>query len=148
MKRERALQVVLVVVALFYSFWGYILFDFLWHSKWFIEHNDAMPMFVSLNFALGICLWFAVRHPGRHRLMIAYAAWSSLAHGATMTIQSVQAVMHGTHRKDSPQDIVIFAVIGTVLLMLLPAKQLSRGDASVSSPAFAESGFHVESIAK
>ena len=34
MKRERALQVVLVVVGLLYSFWGYLLFDDLWHSKW------------------------------------------------------------------------------------------------------------------
>ena len=27
MKRERTLQVVLVLVGLFYSFWGYLLFD-------------------------------------------------------------------------------------------------------------------------
>ena len=33
MKRERALQVVLVLVGLFYSFWGYLLFDALWHSS-------------------------------------------------------------------------------------------------------------------
>ena len=34
MKRERALQVVLVLVGLFYCFWGYLLFDDLWHSRW------------------------------------------------------------------------------------------------------------------
>ena len=50
-----------------------------------------------------------------HRLMIAYGAWSSLAHGFTMTIMSAQAVAHGMHRKDSPQDIVIFGVIGVTL---------------------------------
>ena len=33
MKRERALQVVLVLVGLFYCFWGYLLFDDLWHSS-------------------------------------------------------------------------------------------------------------------
>ena len=33
MKRERALQVVLVVVGLLYSFWGYLLFDNPWHDK-------------------------------------------------------------------------------------------------------------------
>ena len=33
MKRERALQVVLVVVGLLYCFWGYLLFDDLWHSN-------------------------------------------------------------------------------------------------------------------
>ena len=34
MKRERALQVVLVLVGLLYCFWGYLLFDNLWHDKW------------------------------------------------------------------------------------------------------------------
>ena len=52
MKRERALQVVLVVVGLLYSFWGYLLFDALWHSKW-LGHNDVMPMFLSFNTVLG-----------------------------------------------------------------------------------------------
>jgi hypothetical protein len=32
-------------------------------------------------------------------------------------------VAHGMHRKDSPQDIVIFGVIGVTLLALLPSKQ-------------------------
>jgi hypothetical protein len=60
--------------------------------------------------------------------MIAYGAWSSLAHGFTMTIMSAQAVAHGMHRKDSPQDIVIFGVIGVTLLALLPAdKNLVTG---------------------
>jgi hypothetical protein len=31
MKRERALQVVSVLVGLLYCFWGYLLFDNLWH---------------------------------------------------------------------------------------------------------------------
>src|SRR5882762_2209000 len=100
MKRERALQVVLVLVGLFYSFWGYFLFDALWHSSWLTGHNDVLPMFLSLN-----------------------GAWSSLAHGFTMTIQSAQAAAHGMHRSDSPWDIVIFAAIGVALLALLPAKQ-------------------------
>jgi hypothetical protein len=45
-----------------------------------------------------------------------------------MTIMSAQAVAHGMHRKDSPQDIVIFGVIGVTLLALLPAdKNLVTG---------------------
>jgi hypothetical protein len=80
-----------------------------------------MPMFLSLNTALGVCLLLAVPQPAKHRLMIAYGAWSSLAHGFTMTIMSVQALAHGMHRQDSPQDIVIFGVIGVTLLALLPA---------------------------
>ena len=58
------------------------------------------------------------KHPAKHRSVIAYGAWSSLAHAFTMTIQSVEAWAHGMHRKDSPQDIVIFAVIGVALLVL------------------------------
>ncbi len=136
MKRERALQVVLVLVGLFYSFWGYLLFDALRH--WVNGHNDVLPMFLSLNTALGPCLLLAVKQPAKHRLMIAYGAWSSLAHGFTMTIMSVQAAAHGMHRQDSPQDIVIFIAIGVALLALLPAKQALPVNAPVSEPRFAE----------
>ncbi|HEY1802381.1 MAG TPA: DUF6632 domain-containing protein [Terriglobales bacterium] len=137
MKRERALQVVLVVLGLFYTFWGYLLFDALRHASWLEGHNDALPMFLSLYAALGPCLLAAVKHPSRHRLMIAYAALSSFAHAGTMTIQSWQAAAHGMHRKDSPQDIVIFAVIGVVLLALFPAKEPSPAGAPISEPRFA-----------
>jgi hypothetical protein len=137
MKRERALQVVVVVVGLLYSFWGYILFDNLWHAKWLSGHSDVMPMFLSLNTALGVCLLVAAKQPAKHRLMIAYGAWSSLAHAFTMTIMSAQAVAHGTHRKDSPQDIVMFLVIGFTLLVLLPAKQPSPAGALISEPRVA-----------
>jgi hypothetical protein len=138
MKRERALQVVLVLVGLFYSFWGYLLFDALWHSSWLNGHNDVLPMFLSLNTALGPCLLLAVKQPAKHRLMIAYGAWSSLAHGFTMTIQSAEAAAHGMHRQDSPQDIVIFVAIGVALLALLPAKQASPAGSPISEPPFAE----------
>ena len=122
MKRERALQIVLVVLGFFYSFWGYLLFDDLWHARWLRDHADVMPMFLSLNMALGPCLLMAVKQPAKHRLMIFYAALSSLAHASTMTIQSAQALAHGTHRQDSPLDIIMFAIIGVVLLALLPRK--------------------------
>jgi hypothetical protein len=131
MKRERALKVVLVLVGLLYSFLGLILIDNLWHEKWLTNHSDVTPMFLSLNTALGICLLLAAKHPARHRLMIAYGAWSSLAHAFTMTIMSAQAATHGMHRQDSPQDIVMFVVIGGSLLALLPAKQAS---AAIVSP--------------
>jgi hypothetical protein len=138
MKRQRALQVVLVLVGLFYSFWGYFLFDDLWHASWLSGHSDVMPMFLSLNTALGVCLLFAVKRPARHRSLIAYAAWSSLAHGFTMTIMSAQAVAHGMHRQDSPQDIVIFGVIGFTLLALLPAKQPSPAQPSAGCSPISE----------
>ena len=82
-------------------------------------------MFLSLNTTLGICLLLAVKHPSRHRSLIAYGGWSSLAHAFTMSLMSAQAIAHGTHRQDSPQDIVMFVVIGTALLALLPPQQPS-----------------------
>ena len=87
MKLERALRFCWCW-GLFYSFWGDLLFDALWHSSWLNGHNDVLPMFLSLNTALGVCLLVAVKQPAKHRLMIAYGAWSSLAHGFTTTIQS------------------------------------------------------------
>jgi len=80
----------------------------------------------------------AVKQPAKHRLLIAYGAWSSLAHGFTMTIQSAQAAAHGMHRSDSPWDIVIVGAIGVALLALLPAKQPSPAGAPISEPRFAE----------
>jgi glucose uptake protein GlcU len=136
-KRERILQVVLVMVGLLYSSLGYFLFDILWHSRWLTGHNDVLPMFLSLIVALGPCLLVAAKQPARHRSLIAYAAWSALAHAATMTIQSAQAAAHGMHRKDSPQDIVMFVVIGVALLVLLPAKEQST--VAVSEARLAES---------
>jgi hypothetical protein len=135
MKRERAMKVVLVVVGLLYSFWGYLLFDQLWHSKW-LGHSDVMPMFLTFNTVLGPCLLLAVKQPVKHRLMIGYGAWSSLGHAFTMTIQSAEAWAHGLHRKDSPQDIVMFVVIGVALLAFLPAKEASLAEAPIIEPRF------------
>ena len=144
MKRERTLQVVLVVVGAFYSFWGYLLFDELWRSSWLNSHNDVLPMFLSLNTVLGVFLLLAVKQPAKHRSVIAYGAWSSLAHAFTMTIQSAESAARGMHRRDSPQDIVIFVVIGITLLALLPGKQSASASAegprpaSIGAPRFAE----------
>jgi hypothetical protein len=137
MKRERTLQVVVVLVGLVYSFWGYFLFDTLWQSRW-LGHGDVMPMFLTLNTVLGVFLLLAVKQPVKHRSLIAYGAWSSLAHGFTMTIQSAEAAAQGMHRKDSPQDIVLFALIGFALLALLPPKEPSLAGASISESRFAD----------
>ena len=136
MKRERAAQVVLVLVGLYYCVWGYILFDELWHAKWLAARDDVLPMFVSLNAALGLCLLMTAKRPAKHRLMIFYGAFSSIAHASTMTIQSMQAAEQGMHRHDSPQDIVINGAMGVLLLAVLAflraerarSPQLGEGD--------------------
>jgi hypothetical protein len=138
MKRERALQVVLVLVGLLYSSWGYFLFEALWHSSWLNGYQEVAPMFLTLNAVLGVFLLLAVKQPAKHRSLIAYGAWSSLGHGLTMTIQSAQSSAHGIHRNWSPWDIVVVGVIGVALLALLPAKQPAPASAPISEPRFAE----------
>lgn len=123
MKRERAGQVVLVLAGLLYCAWVIPLFQSLWHCNWLQQHQDAFPMFMSVDTVLGVFLLLAVRRPARHRSLIAFGAWSTLAHAFTMTIMSVEAWSQGMHRKDSPQDIVIVGAIGALLLAVLPARQ-------------------------
>jgi hypothetical protein len=55
-----------------------------------------------------------------------------------MTIMSAQAMTHGMHRMDSPQDILMFGVIGFTLLALFPPKQSAAAGAPTSEPRFAE----------
>jgi uncharacterized protein DUF6632 len=123
MKRERVSQVVLVLIGLLYLSWTYPLFDSLWHSSWYQKHQDAFPMFMSVNIVLGVFLLLAVKQPARHRSLIAFGAWSTLAHAFTMTIMSAEAWSLGVHRQDSPQDIVIVGGIGLLLLAVVPAKE-------------------------
>ena len=142
MKRERALQVVLVLAGLYYLTWAFITFDILWHSSWLQGNQDALPMFTSVNGVLGVFLLLAVKQPERHRSLIAYGAWSSLAHAFTMTIQTAEAWGHGIHRADSPQDIVINGAVGVLLLVVLvglPAKEPAPArPAPVIGPRIAE----------
>jgi hypothetical protein len=142
MKRERALQVVLVVAGLYYFLWAFITIDILWHSSWLQGNQDALPMFTSVNGVLGVFLLLAVKQPARHRSLIAYGAWSSLAHAFTMTIQTAEAWAHGIHRADSPQDIVINGAVGVLLLVVLlglPAKEPAAArPAPVSGPRVAQ----------
>lgn len=123
MKRARAVQVVLVLVGLLYLAWVIPLFQSLWHSRWLQDHQDAFAMFVSVNTVLGVFLLLAVKQPARHRSLIAFGAWSTLAHAFTMTIMSLEAWSHGMHRKDSPQDIVMMGAVGLLLLAVLPATE-------------------------
>jgi hypothetical protein len=123
MKRERAAQVVLVLVGLLYCAWAIPLFQSLWHASWLQQHQDAFPMFMSVDTVLGVFLLLAVKRPTRHRSLIAFGAWSTLAHAFTMTVMSVEAWSQGMQRKDSPQDIVIVGAIGALLLAVLPARE-------------------------
>jgi len=115
MIRERALQVVLVLVGLLFVAAIYPVATDLWHPG---PPDDTMMM--SLYFTLGVFLLVAARKPSAHRSLIAFAAWSSFAHAVVMTIL-------GFHIPSEKVGFLIgsavLVVIGVALLALPPAKQ-------------------------
>jgi len=122
MKKERLTQIVLVIVGLVNLALIYFLYMDLRHSSWLLEKkNEVDPMFLSFFIPVGVFLLLAARRPSEHRSMIALVAWWNISHALVMAIQTVEARIHGVHRNFA--DVVIFILIGSILLALLPAKR-------------------------
>jgi uncharacterized membrane protein YoaK (UPF0700 family) len=117
MNRERALKVVLVLVGLLFSAGIYPLTMSLWKMN---ESDYGDDMMLSLYFALGIFLLMAVRNPSANRSLIAFAAWSSFAHGAVM---AVLAVHIPSERGGLMGAAAVLVIIGITLIALAPAKK-------------------------
>ena len=109
MIRERALKVVLVVVGLLFLATIYPLVT--------MVQDETLQMMLSLYVTLGIFLLLAVRNPAASRSVIAFAAWSSFAHAAVMTVQSRHDVGERAHLLGGS---AMFVVIGIALIALLP----------------------------
>ena len=115
MNREKTLKIVLVVVGLFFTATVIRVVQVLWQSS----QADAEPMLFSLYFTLGILLLLAARNPAEHRSLIAFTAWSSLAHATVMLIQSFRDAAERIHLGSG---VAFFALIGIALLALAPGK--------------------------
>ena len=77
-------------------------------------------MGISLYVMQGIFLLLAARDPLANRGVITFAAWLNIAHAAVMVIMSI----HLPHeRQDLLGASAIFALIGAVLIALLPKGQ-------------------------
>jgi hypothetical protein len=111
MRRERALKVVLVLVGLLFTGMIYPLVLFV--------KEPALAMMMSLYVTLGIFLLLASRNPSAHRSLIAFAAWSSFAHAAVM---SVQAYLNFIARRELIGS-AVFILIGVALTALAPSKK-------------------------
>jgi hypothetical protein len=83
MWRERALEVVLVVVGLLFLVGAYPL------TKWNQPEIAPEQMLGAVYATLGIFLLLALRNPSANRSLIAFTAWSSLVHAATMAVQAI-----------------------------------------------------------
>ena len=117
--RERALKVVMVLVGLLFSAGVYPAVTALWH--W--DHESmGDTMMLSLYVTLGVFLLLAVRDPSANRSLIAFAAWSSFAHGAVMATLGYQVL---SQRRDFFVGSAVLVVIGVALIALAPAKESS-----------------------
>src|SRR5437867_7819608 len=89
-KRERALQVVLVVLGLLTIVANIypLVTSFLAGLR--PTGGTTAPMFYTILATLGIFLMLAARNPSAHRSLIAYAVWSSFAHTAVMALMAIQ----------------------------------------------------------
>ena len=112
MRRERVLKIVLVVVGLLFAAGSYPLILM-------AKQDPALAMMMSLYVTLGIFLLIASRNPSAHRSLIAFAAWSSLAHAGTM---SLQALLNMITRRELIGS-AVFVAIGVTLIALAPAKK-------------------------
>jgi len=112
MVRERVLKVALVVVGLLFVVTVYPL-------VFLLRSEPTLQMMLSIYVTLGVFLLLASRNPSANRSLVAFAAWSSLAHAGVMAVQAVGDMSERVHLLIG---VAMFAVVGVVLLVLAPAK--------------------------
>src|SRR5437667_4326885 len=125
-KRERALQVVLVVLGLLTIVANIypLVTSFLAALR--PTSGTTAPMFYTILAALGVFLVLAARNPSAHRSMIAYAVWSSFAHTAVMALMAIQLP---TKRGELLAGVAVTG-LGAVLLFVF-ARSSARSEAAV-----------------
>ena len=122
MRGERALKVVLVVVGLLFVATVYPMLMF-------VKQAPALAMMLSVYVTLGIFLLLAAREPSANRSLIAFTAWSSLAHAALMGMQALRNYVARTELV----GVALLTVIGITLIVLAPAKQSMRSASAVGA---------------
>ncbi len=111
MIRERVLKIVLVVVGLLFLAGVYPLIQ--------MKNEEVLQMMLSVYVTLGVFLLLAARNPAANRSLIAFTAWSSLAHAGVM---AVQAIYNVSDRQHLLGGVGMLAIIGITLIALAPAK--------------------------
>ncbi len=116
MIRERVLKVVLVLVGLLFLAGLYPLVT--------MHPGPAEAMLAVVYATLGFFLVLAARNTSANRSLIAFTAWSSFAHGGIMALQ---AYRNEIPRSDLLVAVVPLAVIGVILLVLMPGRAKAAG---------------------
>jgi hypothetical protein len=118
----RAQKAVLIIVGILFAATIYPLL-------FLVRDEPTLQMMLSLYVTLGVFLLLASPNPPAHRSLIAFAAWSSFAHAATMAVQAIYDV---SERQHLLIGVAMFVIIGLVLIVVSPAK-LSKVSAAAAS---------------
>ena len=111
MNRGLALKTVLSSV-------GPIFIALVYPMMMFMRQEPALSMMFSLYVTLGVFFLAAVRNPLASRSLITFTAWSSFAHAALVGTQAISNMV----ARGELIGVAVLALIGAVLLGLLPAK--------------------------
>jgi len=124
-KRERALQVVLVVLGLLTAVTN---ISALVNSLAALRPTGGTtaPMFYTILAALGVFLVLAARNPSAYRSLIAYTVWSSFAHTAVMALMAIQLP---TRRGELLAGVAVTGLLA--LLLFVFARFAARSEGAV-----------------
>lgn len=111
MHREQTLKIVLGVVGVLFLAAAYPMVAF-------VRQDPALSMMLSLYVTLGVFLLLAIRNPSAHRSLIAFTAWSSLAHAALMGTQAMANMV----ARVEMIGVAVLIVIGILLIALAPRR--------------------------
>src|SRR5947199_10433634 len=119
-RRERALQVVLVVLGVLTAVANIypLVTSFLAGLR--PTGGTTAPMFYTILATLGLFLVLAARNPSAYRSLIAFAVWSSFAHAAVMVLMAIQLP---TKRGELLAGVALTALPAVLLFVLAHRKE-------------------------
>ena len=118
-KRERALQIVLVVAGVLTA--AINLSSLV--TSYLALHptgGTTAPMFYSLYVTLGVFLVLAARNPSGYRSLIVFTIWSSVVHAAVMVLMTIPLP---NKRGELLAGVVLTVLPAVLLFMLAPRKE-------------------------
>ena len=123
--RLTSLRLALRLFGLVFIF-GLLPLTVVWPSGWAWHEggqSDYLQMIMGIYATLGVFLILAARDPLAHLSLIWFTVWSSIVHGAIMTVQSVA---HPGHLGHLLGDVPALFVIAGVLAWLTPRPSTPR----------------------
>jgi len=123
-KRERALQVVLVVLGLLTA--GANIYPLVTSLLAGLRPTGGTtaPMFWTMYATLGVFLVLAARNPSAHRSLIAFTVWSSVAHAAVMALMAIELP---NKRGELLAGVAVTALPAVLLFVLARSSARSEG---------------------